>query len=69
MTIETQISTCNNNYQRWKQVALGGDAKAMERAFFWLELQTAFVVLHSIEQTRKDKESKQKIIAAKASLS
>jgi hypothetical protein len=69
MTIESQIAICSENYQRWKQVALGGDAKAMERAFFWLELQTAFITLHAIEQTHQDRESKQKLISAKANLS
>jgi hypothetical protein len=69
MTIESQIKICNDNYQRWKQLALNGERKAVERAFFWLELQTAFIALHSIEQTHQDGESKEKLIMAKVNLS
>ncbi len=75
MSIESQISLCSENYQKWKNQALFtndiyGARKAIERAFFWLELQSAFIVLHSIEQTKgNDKEVKFKLIQAKANLS
>jgi hypothetical protein len=42
----------------------------MEKAFFWLELQAAFLVLFAVEQAKgKDKQIKRKILMAKANLS
>jgi hypothetical protein len=42
----------------------------MEKAFFWLELQTAFLILFSVEQTKgKDSKVKRSILMAKANLS
>ncbi|MBI2542585.1 MAG: hypothetical protein HYW24_00135 [Candidatus Aenigmarchaeota archaeon] len=75
MTIVTQIDTCGKNYQMWKDRALFTNdisqaRKALERAFFWLELKSAFVFLHTIEQTKgNDPETKQKLIRAKINLS
>jgi phage-related protein len=43
--------------------------QAMERAFFWLELQTAFIALHALEQSRNDIKTKRKLIIAKTNLS
>jgi hypothetical protein len=75
MPIESQIEMCTEHYQKWKDQALGTRdsieaRKAMERAFFWLELQTAFIALHSVEQVKgQDREVKRKLIVAKANLS
>jgi len=75
MSIETQIALCSQHYQKWKNQALFTsdiyDArKAIERAFFWLELQSAFIVLHAAEQAKgNDKEMKLKLIQAKTNLS
>jgi len=70
MSIETQIALCSEHYKRWKDTALTrGDMKAMERAFFWLELQTAFIALHALEQSRNDIKTKRKLIIAKTNLS
>lgn len=70
MPIQNQIALCSEHYTRWKDIALTrGDIKAMERAFFWLELQTAFVALHAVEQTRNDVKTKRKLIIAKTNLS
>ncbi|MBI2027847.1 MAG: hypothetical protein HYS98_08640, partial [Deltaproteobacteria bacterium] len=57
--------------KKWKQIALSSnDRKAMARAFFWSELQAAFIMLFSIEQIRgKDPEMKKRLIIAKANLS
>ena len=75
MSIESQVALCSHYYQKWKNQALFSRdmyeaRKAIERAFFWLELQSAFVILHAMEQTKgNDKEVKKKLILAKANLS
>lgn len=75
MPIENQVELCSQHYQKWKDQALFSRdiyeaRKCLERAFFWLELQTAFIVLHTIEQAKgNDKEVKRKLIQAKANLS
>jgi len=75
MSIETQITLCSQHYQKWKNQALFTNdiydaRKAIERAFFWLELQSAFIVLHAAEQAKgNDKEMKLKLIHAKTNLS
>ncbi|MBI4010360.1 MAG: hypothetical protein HY361_04210 [Candidatus Aenigmarchaeota archaeon] len=70
MSIQAQIALCSEHYRRWKDIALTkGDMKAMERAFFWLELQTAFIALHALEQSRNDIKTKRKLIIAKTNLS
>jgi len=75
MAIQDQIATCSRQYTRWKELAL--DAKTMpelqmclKKAMFWMELQTAFVALWSVEQARgNDPEVREKIIMAKSNLS
>jgi len=73
MSIQNQIALCSEHYRRWKDTALTSDGdsarKAMERAFFWLELQTAFIALHALEQSRSDVKTKRKLIIAKTNLS
>ena len=74
MNFRDQLAICNENYLRWKKKALASSGveaqKAFEKAFFWLEVQTAFIVLHSIEQTRpKDEETIKHLIKAKINLS
>ena len=75
MTIETQIATCDEGYQRWKDKAIsstdiGQARKAIERAFFWMELRSAFMFLHMVEKTNgNDSGVKQKLIHAKLNLS
>lgn len=73
MSIQNQIALCSEHYNRWKDTALTEDGikarKAMERAFFWLELQTAFIALHALEQSRNDIKTKRKLIIAKTNLS
>jgi hypothetical protein len=42
----------------------------MEKAFFWLELQAAFVALFAIEQTKgKEPKVKRQLVIAKTNLS
>lgn len=75
MSIESQIELCSSHYQKWKdQALLSKDIyearKCLKRAFFWLELQTAFIVLYTLERTKgNDREVKKKLIQAKANLS
>ena len=75
MSVETQIATCSEHYQMWKDRALftndGYQAKkAVERAFFWMELRSAFMFLHMVERTKgNDGETKEKLIKAKLNLS
>jgi phage-related protein len=75
MSIRHQLETCAKQYSIWKELAL--KAKTMEelkmclkKAIFWMELQTAFVTLWSVEQVRGDEpEVRQNIITAKSNLS
>ena len=75
MSIETQIATCSEHYQMWKDKALFtndiyGARKAVERAFFWMELRSAFLFLLTVEKTNgNDSETKEKLIKAKINLS
>lgn len=70
-----QIATCSEHYQMWKDKALLTNdiyqaRKAVERAFFWLELRSAFLFLLAIEKTKgNDSEVKSKLITAKINLS
>lgn len=75
MSIESQLALCSQHYQKWKNIALANTdineaKKAMNRAFFWLELRTAFTALHAVEQMKgESKEVKEKLILVKANLS
>ncbi len=75
MPVDTQIVTCTEHYQMWKDKALFTNdiyfaKKALERAFFWMELRSAFMFLYMVEQTKgNDSETKQKLIKAKLNLS
>jgi len=75
MILQDQIQKCSTNYLKWKGLALNTldpreSRKCLEKAFFWLELQTAFVTLFAVEQTKgKDPKIKRKILMAKANLS
>lgn len=75
MTLEHQLSLCTNHYKKWKGLALAADSltesrKCLDRAFFWLELQTAFIALFAIEKTNgDDPKAELKLISAKANVS
>jgi hypothetical protein len=74
MSVETQVATCTENYNMWKTKALSTSdvyqaRKAVERAFFWMELRSAFLFLMTIEKTASSKEVKDKLIRAKLNLS
>lgn len=75
MSVEDQMAVCSQHYQKWKTLAnstnsLEESRKAMKKAFFWLELQTAFMALWTVEQTKgKDPKVKKQLILAKTNLS
>ena len=75
MSLETQIATCTEHYDMWKNKTLFTNdiyeaKKALERAFFWMELRSAFLFLLAVEKTKgNDSEIKSKLITAKINLS
>jgi hypothetical protein len=75
MDIKEEISLCSQNYERWKALALSAQNREeskrfLEKAFFWLELQSAFITLFAAEQSKgNDPLFKKKIMLAKAMLS
>jgi hypothetical protein len=75
MSFEDQLEICSFHYNKWKNAALAANDKEqvrrnLERAFFWLELQTAFIALDSVEKVQgKDPKVKNKILIAKTNLS
>ncbi|MEM5766533.1 MAG: hypothetical protein QW423_02795 [Candidatus Aenigmatarchaeota archaeon] len=75
MDIGEEILLCSENYEKWKALALSAQNKQeskkfFEKAFFWLELQSAFITLFAAEQAKgRDPIFKRKLILAKARLS
>lgn len=69
-----ELQICSENYKRWKEIALSSNnideiKKALKRAFFWLELHSAFLFLNSIEKVKnKDEKLNLKLIKAKAKI-
>ena len=50
------IKTCTTHYKTWKDEALRAQTRAeikkfLEKAFFWLELQSNLLILWTIENT------------------
>lgn len=75
MSFEDQLEICSFHYNKWKNAALTSNnmdevRKNLEKAFFWLELQTAFIALDSVEKFQgKDPKVKNKLLIAKTNLS
>ena len=72
MSVRDQIALCSEHYRRWKDIATSDGSKAknaMEKAFFWLKLQTAFITLYALERSKNDTRTKRKLIIAKTNLS
>jgi hypothetical protein len=75
MSFEDQLEICSFHYNKWKNAALVAENKEeirknLEKAFFWLELQTAFIALNSVEKYQgKDPKMKNKLLIAKTNLS
>jgi hypothetical protein len=73
MDLKQQLEICYRNYKKWKELAfsLSGveSQKAMERAFFWLEMHSAFFAIGTLEKTKKmSKEDVFKLIQLKSKL-
>jgi hypothetical protein len=73
MDIKQQLEICYRNYKKWKELAfsLSGkeSQKAMERAFFWLEMHSAFFAVGTLEKSRKmNKEDVLRLIQLKSKL-
>jgi len=69
MDIKKQLAICYSNYKKWKEKAISGaninTQKAIERAFFWLEIHSAIYAIGLLEASVKSKEEKMKLIEAK----
>jgi UDP-glucose 6-dehydrogenase len=72
MDLKEQLEICYRNYKKWKEKAfLSSDEnakEALERAFFWLEMHSAFFVVGVLEKAENSKENLQKILAMKIKL-
>ncbi len=73
MDIREQLEICYRNYKKWKEKAFLSsekDAKeAIERAFFWLEMHSAFFTIGVLERTQiNNKENLQKLLLMKMKL-
>lgn len=75
MPIHEQLATCAEQYSRWKRLALDAQSlpavkECLEKAMFWMELQSSFVALWSVERSMgNDPSVKRKLIVAKSNLS
>ena len=71
--IQRHISMCTRHHVRWKRMV--GFARTerereryLERAVFWLEMQTALVSLWAAEQKASGPEMKRRLVEAKSNL-
>jgi hypothetical protein len=75
MAINNQIATCSEQYSKWKKLALDANTLSdvkdcLGKALFWLEMQTAFVTLWSVEKMHgNNPAAKRSLILAKTNLS
>ena len=75
MSFEDQLGICSFHYNKWKNAALAASnttemKRNLEKAFFWLELQTAFIALDAVEKYQgTDPKVKNKLLIAKTNLS
>jgi len=75
MTLDSQLELCAEHYKKWKAAALESKdpqeiRKALDKAFFWIELHSAFIALNAVEQLNsKNPYAKNKILIAKTTLS
>ena len=74
MNLQEQLAMCSYHYKKWKDLALSSldskeAKKRMERAFFWLELRSAFFTLFMAERMKgTDPKVRKKLIIAKTNL-
>lgn len=66
-----ELEFCTEKYKKWKEIALNSVSleeakKAAEKAFFWLELYSAYLAVLTMENFGKnDLKSKNKIFLAR----
>ncbi len=68
-----KLEICSNNYKTWKEIALKSKdprmiKKAAEKAFFWIELQTSFLVLNELEKNLITESERKKLLNMKLNL-
>ncbi len=68
-----KLEICSNNYKTWKEIALKSKdpqmiKKAAEKAFFWIELQTSFLVLNELEKNLVTESERRKLLNMKLNL-
>lgn len=68
------VRICSSHYNYWKKEAVNASdptnrIKAIEKAFFWLELQSSFLILWTIENSHQnDSEIQRKVLLARVNL-
>lgn len=69
MDLRKQLEICYLNYKKWKEKAIQNanldGRKALERAFFWLEIHAALYAIGVLETKVKTKEEKKELMGAK----
>jgi hypothetical protein len=73
MNLQEKLELCSSYYKKWKEKALFSQnleesKSAMQKAFFWIELHSAFLALEAMEQKSSDSENLKKLILARANL-
>jgi len=73
MNLQEKLELCSTYYKKWKEKALSSQnleqsKNAMQKAFFWLEMHSAFLALEAMKQ-KSSPENLKKIILAKTNLS
>ncbi|MEM7825753.1 MAG: hypothetical protein QW412_02760 [Candidatus Aenigmatarchaeota archaeon] len=69
--MKNELEFCTEKYKKWREIALNSQKieeskRAAEKAFFWLELYSAYLALLTMEKFgRNDLESKKKIFLAR----
>lgn len=66
-----ELEFCTEKYKKWRAIALTSEnleeaKRAAEKAFFWLELYSAYLAVFAMEKFgKKDIKSKNKIFLAR----
>jgi hypothetical protein len=75
MNLKEKLELCSKNYKRWRNRVFSAQdlneaKRAAEKAFFWLELSSAFIWLWNIERLKgNNPKTLEKIVIAKTNLS
>jgi hypothetical protein len=73
MNLQEKLELCSSYYKKWKEKALSSQnleqiKSAMQKAFFWIELHSAFLILEAMDQKSNNPENLKRIILARANL-